>query len=151
MTPTFRTTWLVFVGGGAGALVRALLIAAFPVSGLSLPVTVLLVNWAGAFLLAFLTGYLLAAAPGGVLSAGSEQLRLLVGTGFLGGFTTYSTFALALAQLTLSGHWWTAAGYALLSLVGGYLLAWAGWRLGAWWGMSGRPPRAGTPARGAER
>ncbi|WP_237222003.1 fluoride efflux transporter FluC [Rothia nasimurium] len=149
MTPTFRTTWLVFVGGGAGALVRALLLAAFPVSGLPVPVTVLLVNWAGAFLLAFLTGHLLATAPGGVLSAGSEQLRVLVGTGFLGGFTTYSTFALALAQLTLVGYWWTAAGYALLSLVGGYLLAWAGWQLGGRWGRRGRPPHAGRSARGA--
>ncbi|WP_237196017.1 fluoride efflux transporter FluC [Rothia nasimurium] len=150
MTPTFRATWLVFLGGGAGALVRALLLAAFPVSG-TLPVTVLVVNWVGAFLLALLTGALLAAAPGGVLTARAEELRLTLGTGFLGGFTTYSTFALALAQLTLAGHWWTAAGYALLSLVGGYLLAWTGWLLGTWRGMSGRPPHAGTPARGAGR
>ncbi|MFC6353105.1 fluoride efflux transporter FluC [Rothia nasimurium] len=147
MTPTFRATWLVFLGGGAGALVRALLLAAFPVSG-TLPVTVLVVNWVGAFLLALLTGTLLAAAPGGVLSARAEELRLTLGTGFLGGFTTYSTFALALAQLTLDGHWGVAAAYALLSLVGGYLLAWAGWQLGGRWGRIGRPPHAGRPARG---
>ncbi|WP_237205145.1 CrcB family protein [Rothia nasimurium] len=148
MTPTFRATWLVFLGGGAGALVRALLLAAFPVSG-TLPVTVLVVNWVGAFLLALLTGALLAAAPGGVLSARAEELRLTLGTGFLGGFTTYSTFALALAQLTLDGHWGVAATYALLSLVGGYLLAWAGWQLGGRWGRHGRPPHAGRSARGA--
>ncbi|WP_237187064.1 FluC/FEX family fluoride channel [Rothia nasimurium] len=148
MTPTFRATWLVFLGGGAGALVRALLLAAFPVSG-TLPVTVLVVNWVGAFLLALLTGALLAAAPGGVLTARAEELRLTLGTGFLGGFTTYSTFALALAQLTLGGHWGMAVTYALLSLVGGYLLAWAGWQLGGRWGRRGRPPHADTSARGA--
>lgn len=148
MTPTFRATWLVFLGGGVGALVRALLLAACPVSS-TLPVTVLVVNWVGAFLLALLTGALLAAAPGGVLSARAEELRLTLGTGFLGGFTTYSTFALALAQLTLGGRWGVAAAYALLSLVGGYLLAWAGWQLGGRWGRRGRPPHAGRPACGA--
>lgn len=148
MTPTFRATWLVFLGGGAGALARALLLAAFPVSG-ALPVTVLVVNWVGAFLLALLTGALLAAAPGGVVPARAEELRLTLGTGFLGGFTTYSTFALALAQLTLDGYWGVAAAYALLSLVGGYLLAWAGWQLGGRWERRGRPPHAGRPARRA--
>ena len=148
MTPTFRATWLVFLGGGAGALARALLQAAFPVSG-TLPVTVLVVNWVGAFLLALLTGALLAAAPGGVVPARAEELRLTLGTGFLGGFTTYSTFALALAQLTLDGYWGVAAAYALLSLVGGYLLAWAGWQLGGRWERRGRPPHAGRPARRA--
>ena len=148
MTPTFRATWLVFLGGGVGALVRALLLATCPVSS-TLPVTVLVVNWVGAFLLALLTGTLLAAAPGGVLSARAEELRLTLGTGFLGGFTTYSTFALALAQLTLDGYWGVAAAYALLSLVGGYLLAWAGWQLGGRWERRGRPPHAGRPARRA--
>lgn len=148
MTPTFRATWLVFLGGGAGALARALLLAAFPVSG-TLPVTVLVVNWVGAFLLALLTGALLAAAPGGVVPARAEELRLTLGTGFLGGLTTYSTFALALAQLTLDGYWGVAAAYALLSLVGGYLLAWAGWQLGGRWERRGRPPHAGRPARRA--
>lgn len=148
MTPTFRATWLVFLGGGAGALARALLLAAFPVSG-TLPVTVLVVNWVGAFLLALLTGALLAAAPGGVVPARAEELRLTLGTGFLGGLTTYSTFALALAQLTLDGYWGVAAAYALLSLIGGYLLAWAGWQLGGRWERRGRPPHAGRPARRA--
>ena len=148
MIPTFRATWLVFLGGGVGALVRALLLAAFPVSG-TLPVTVLVVNWIGALLLALLTGALLAAAPGGVISARAEEFRLALGTGFLGGFTTYSTFALALAQLALDGHWGVAAVYALLSLVGGYLLAWVGWQLGGRWGKRGRPPHAGRSAHGA--
>ena len=82
-----RGVGLVFVGGAAGSLVRHVI-------GLALPDLwpVFVVNGVGSFAL----GLLLGARPG-------QGRRLLLGTGFLGGFTTYSAFAVEVVQLTAAG------------------------------------------------
>lgn len=132
MKPSPSDTLLVFCGGGAGATLRAALTAFFPspapgvatggnVLG-ALPVTVLAINCLGALLLGVLTG-VLSNYPN---TASVRSLRLAVGTGVLGGFTTYSSFALAVAQLGFVGQWVAGLIYLALSLVGGYLLAWMG-------------------------
>ncbi len=123
--------WLVFMGGGAGALARALLLQAWPSP--FFPVPVLAINLLGALALGCLTGYL------AQREATSRQgaVRLLLGTGFLGGFTTYSTLALGLVQLGQDGRWASALLYGGVSLVGGYLLAGAGLRLGRLWAGRG--------------
>ncbi|PZP66844.1 MAG: hypothetical protein DI592_23690, partial [Stenotrophomonas maltophilia] len=46
-------------------------------------------------------------------------LRLLLGTGVLGGFTTYSTLAESTAALFLDGHGLAGTGYALLTVLSG--------------------------------
>jgi len=66
------------------------------------------VNVIGAFALAFF----LARRP-------SPLLRMGVGTGLLGGFTTYSSFALELDRLLVDGLWPTAVGYAAATLLVG--------------------------------
>ncbi len=76
----------------------------------------LAVNLLGCLLLGVLVG----ARPGDAL------LRLGLGTGVLGGFTTMSTFAVDTLALPAVG----AVGYVLASVVGGLLLARAGLRLG---------------------
>ena len=106
----------VAVGGAAGAAARRL-VAEPPPPG-SFPVATLTINVAGAGLL----GYLVGRVP--VRGPRSEAVRLLLGTGFLGGFTTFSAFAVELA----SG---APPAYAVVSVVAGVAAAVAGLALGA--------------------
>jgi len=104
---------LVFVGGAVGTLGRYLLALALPPIG-GLPIATLLVNVVGAFLLGVLLGGI---AKRGAESRSGRTLRLLIGTGVMGGFTTYSTLAVETAQLIGGGSGWLGAGYALGTLV----------------------------------
>jgi len=60
----------------------------------------------------------------------SETVRLALGTGLLGGFTTYSTFNFETFALAESGAWGRAALYVGVTLLGGLALGAAGWFLG---------------------
>ncbi|NOJ58596.1 fluoride efflux transporter CrcB [Arthrobacter sp. 260] len=113
---------LVFVGGMAGTLCRYWLEGVVP-RPLGLPVPTLAINLLGAFLLGLLLEALLRAGPdqGKLRSA-----RLLLGTGLLGGFTTYSTFAVEAVALGIDGDAGWAALYVVISLIGGVLLSFAG-------------------------
>ena len=51
---------------------------------------------------------------------GYRTLRLMAVTGFLGGFTTYSTFALDTATLVREGEVMKSVGYMAVTLAGGY-------------------------------
>lgn len=129
-----RDSFAVFVGGGVGACLRytVSLVAPHLISG-PLPqhylflLPTLLINTLGAFLLGLLLAYLAARGPE---TARRRSLRLSLGTGLLGGFTTYSTFALDGVQLFLDQRWVLACSYLTLSLAGGLLFAMAGLRVG---------------------
>lgn len=129
-----RDSFAVFVGGGAGACLRytVSLVAPHLISG-PLPqhylflLPTLLINTLGVFLLGLLLAYLAARGPE---TARRRSLRLSLGTGLLGGFTTYSTFALDGVQLFLDQRWVLACSYLTLSLAGGLLFAMAGLRVG---------------------
>lgn len=110
-----------------------------------LPITVLIINWVGALLLGALTGALSRYPDSGIVGS----TRLALGTGMLGGFTTYSSFAFALAQLGIAGQIGAALMYLTLSLAGGYLMAWAGLT----WGKNqlGRSPKASLPREQGSR
>jgi CrcB protein len=86
----------VAVGAGLGAMVRAAVDRTITarVGPTRLPWATLAVNVAGSFLLGFVLA-LTAAALGGSDDAAesAETLRLVVGTGFCGGLTTFSTFS----------------------------------------------------------
>lgn len=75
------------------------------------PWATLAVNAAGSLLMGLLAGWLVRTSP-----EGSEQMRLLIGTGILGGFTTFSAFSLELAMLIERGQFTIAVLYAILSV-----------------------------------
>jgi CrcB-like protein len=77
----------------------------------------LLVNVVGAFLLGLLLGHLAQVEQ----TLGRRRLRLLAGTGFMGGLTTYSTFVLQVDHMG-----WAGVGYAALSLGAGLVAAGVG-------------------------
>ena len=106
------TPLLVALGAAVGAPLRYWLAVRFDSD--EFPVGIWLANTAGSTLLGLLVG----------LGAGGGALALL-GTGFCGGFTTYSTFA---AQTVERGR--RGAGYASLTVAG----ALAGCALGFWAG-----------------
>lgn len=102
---------LVGLGGFAGSVLRYLagLIPLGESDGF--PIKTLAVNVAGAFLI----GVIAAAATKN--SGLDPRTVLLLKTGFCGGFTTFSTFALESVGLFQSGKTWSAVAYVLLSVV----------------------------------
>lgn len=113
---------LVLAGGALGTAARAAVALAVPQPA-GVPVPTLGVNVAGAFLLGVLLETLVRRGPDrGVLRA----IRLTLGTGFLGGFTTASSLSVETGSLSLAGAGGIAAAYAVGSLLLGLLAAWAG-------------------------
>lgn len=106
---------VVFVGGTLGTAAREGLGLALPTAS-GVPWAVLTANLVGAFALGLL---LEALADRGGDHGIRRTLRLLLGTGFLGGFTTYSALAAGTAQLFGAGDGWLAASYALGTVVVG--------------------------------
>jgi CrcB protein len=119
---------LVGAGGGLGAMAR------YGLSGVAhglggdraLPLGTLTVNVLGCFAIGALA-YL--AGSRGVLGA---EWRLLLITGFLGGFTTFSTFGNETLNLILSGDFWPAFGNMSLHVALGLAAVWAGRALAVW-------------------
>ena len=113
---------LVFCGGALGTLLRYLIDAASArVSGFALDIFI--INVVGAFILAALVGYI---AGAGEPTRDQLKLRLFLGTGMMGGFTTYSTLAVETAHNIGDGRWASALVYSLGTLLVGALLSVAG-------------------------
>ena len=92
----------VFLGGGLGAVCRYLATTAIGVRfGMTFPFGTLFVNTLGSFLIALIMGFLLTMAKANNLL--TEPLRLLLTVGFLGGFTTFSSFSMETLTLLRSG------------------------------------------------
>ena len=62
----------------------------------------------------------------------SAEVRIIAGIGFLGAFTTFSTFGFETFRAAETGNWFTAACNILLNVVGGLLLVAVGVGLGRW-------------------
>lgn len=104
----------VFVGGGLGAALRhAVNRMSLAYLGPTFPYGTLIVNVVGGLVMGALAEIFL--AKGG----GSQELRLFLTTGFLGGFTTFSAFSLDAALM------WQRSDYVVLSayIVGSVLLS----------------------------
>lgn len=109
----------VAAGGVAGAALRWAIVEAIPAA--DFPWGVLVVNIAGCALLGFIGRALLAAE-----SDGQRRLALGAGAGFCGALTTFSAFAVDLAQFWNAEAWGRGLLYLALSVGFGALAVWAG-------------------------
>ncbi|WP_206549481.1 MULTISPECIES: fluoride efflux transporter FluC [Microbacterium] len=121
MTPMRSATvvpyMLVFAGGAVGTGIR-ILFGTWWASSSSFPWPTFIMNVSGAILLGALYG----ATRGG-------RMRLLLGTGVLGGYTTYSTFAVGSDGLILTDHLLLGVLYVVPTVVLGVVGAFAAQRL----------------------
>ena len=113
----------VAVGGAVGATLRGALDALAPMQLGALAASTIIVNLLGAFLMGMLTTtWMLRRGQ----SDAWDRLKLLLGTGGLGAFTTYSTFALALARdlsWVAIGEGVAVVGAGIVTVVGGVVAA----------------------------
>lgn len=113
---------LVAAGGAVGAMLRHLSnLAALRLFGPGFPWGTFFVNVTGSLLMGMFIGWL-ARRSGGT----SNELRLLMATGFLGGFTTFSAFSLDFATLWRDGAVAAAVGYVLASVLFSVVAIFAG-------------------------
>jgi CrcB protein len=89
----------------------------------SFPFNTLLINIAGCFFLAVTVRYLT------TLPNLSKNLVTGIGTGFIGSFTTFSTFSAEVSHMILRGDSFQAACYIFASILGGFLSASLGFYL----------------------
>lgn len=114
---------LVGLGAFAGGITRYLLARQIgAMAETRFPLGTFVINVSGSLLLGLLGGFL-AQRP----SPHADALRLALGVGFCGGFTTFSTFALETDLLLATGAWLWAVANMAFSLVAGLFAV----RLGA--------------------
>ena len=108
---------LVMIGGAIGAGFRYQVgRAALLHMGPAFPWGTWIVNLLGGFLMGVLAGVLTR------INASGEQLRLFLGAGVLGGFTTFSAFSLEAFNMLARGEYALAGAYAVSSVAGSVLM-----------------------------
>lgn len=131
---------LVAVGSSLGTLARASIELAVPTPPGAWPWATFGINLVGSLLLGLLLEVL---SRTGEDRGWRRTVRLGVGTGVIGGFTTYSTLIVEIDQLVRFGGGAVAASYALTSILLGLVAAGAGMALGAL--VLRRPMAASAP------
>ena len=137
-SPSFPlASLLVAGGGGLGAWLRYLtgrawIAAAGPAVASAFPWATLTANVAGSLAMGLLAGWLAHHGSTGAIWGG-EHWRLLLGVGVLGGYTTFSAFALEFVALAQRGALGMAALYVGASLVAGFAALFGGlWLMRGW-------------------
>ncbi len=112
---------MVLLGGGAGSLVRYVVSTVIMArTGGRFPFGTVVINITGSFLIGLLMTLLterLSPHP---------NLRLLLVTGFLGGYTTFSSFEWETLSLVADGGWWLGLVNMVGSVALGYSAVWLG-------------------------
>ncbi len=120
-----KTLLWVGLGGAGGSMLRYVVnVLVGRIEGVPFPVATMGVNLVGSFIIGVLFGLSIKGADGWLSQGG----MLLLATGFCGGFTTFSTFALENISLMQKGQSLIALTYTAISLIGGLLLC----RVGLW-------------------
>jgi len=108
----FGTIGMIGLGGALGAIARhGVNVGAVQILGQSFPYGTMIVNILGSFIMGVLV------IKFNQMSTISQDLKLLCTTGFLGAFTTFSTFSLDTITLWERGEMLHALGYILISVI----------------------------------
>ena len=115
----FNNLLMVGLGGALGSMAR---FGCQRLVSSSFPWGTLVVNLSGCLLIGILWGYFLR-------HSGDQAMRLLLMTGFCGGFTTFSAFSQESITMILSQRWLYFFTYVTLSLIGGLTATFLGFKL----------------------
>jgi CrcB protein len=110
----------IAVGGALGASARYGVAELIHVGPDAFPLATFCTNISGSFAVGFVLAVVLERFPP------TRYLRPFVATGFLGAYTTYSTFAVETDLLIKDGHAVAGLAYAAASLVAGFVSVWVG-------------------------
>ena len=111
---------MVLFGGGVGAMARYVLSSAISTKvGGRFPLGTMVINVTGSFLIGVLMTLFTERLP-------HPNWRLLLVTGFLGGYTTFSTFEYETLQAVQGGAPWIGLVNVLGSVLLGYIAVWLG-------------------------
>ncbi|TCM51641.1 fluoride efflux transporter CrcB [Kribbella sp. VKM Ac-2568] len=109
----------IAIGGAIGASARYLVELAWPTSSGSLPWATFMINMVGCALI----GVLMVLVSEVWMT--HRLVRPFLGTGILGGFTTFSTYAVDIQGLLNDGHPVTALLYLAITVIGALAVVWA--------------------------
>ena len=104
--------WLAVAAGGAMGCLCRYLVQQMPLLGPDRTWPTLAVNLVGCLLIGIIATLIDS-------HGGWRMMRLMLVTGFLGGFTTFSTFALDAVSLARAGELLRCIGYVTVSVAGG--------------------------------
>jgi len=110
----------ISLGGALGAPARYGIAQAVDITPGTFPWGTFWINVSGSFALGFILVLVLERFPP------TRYIRPFVATGFLGAYTTYSTFAVEGVLLARNGHWAIALAYAAASFAVGLFAVWVG-------------------------
>lgn len=112
---------LVFIGGGLGAMSRFLVTTALAGKLGNFPLGTLAANLFGSLLMGLVIG---------LLAGRYESVRLFVAVGFLGGFTTFSSFSAETLALIQGGQIFSAVANVTISVIAGLIACAVGLKIG---------------------
>lgn len=115
--------FIVMIGGFFGALSRYVLGEWFHSSSNGFPTGTLMINLIGCLFLGWFLTFV------SKRQRIKPELSLFIGTGFVGSFTTFSTFSVETVQLFQNSYIIQAVFYVFTSIILGLLMTYIGWKL----------------------